>query len=103
MTRMLDCLVSYFGLDEYGQPGFRRHFCYHVLASPGPTAGAGVAVITTVAIHEETQRCLSCQNFHAVAAGGPAAALAAAVRYLDAYHEGDHLRKVQTDVRDLRQ
>ena len=99
MTRLLDCLVSYFGLDEQGRPGYQRYSCYHVLAGPGPTAGAGVAVIATVAVSEESERCLACQKFHTVEAGGPAAALAAALRYLDAYHQHDHLRKVQSDVR----
>ena len=97
--RMLDCLVSYFGLDENNRPGYGRYFCYHVFAGPGPTPGAGVAVITTVAIHDEAPRCTSCKHFHAVEAGGPAAALAAAVRYLDAFHQHDHVHKVQSDVR----
>lgn len=101
MTRMLDCLVSYFGLDENDRAGFRRYYCYHISAGPGPTTGAGVAAVTTLAIHDETQRCTSCKNFHMVMAGGPAAALAAAVRYLDAYHEHNHLRKVQSDIRGL--
>ena len=47
MTRMLDCLVNYFGLDEDEQPGYRRYFCYHVIAGPGAAAvtlgcGSGV-------------------------------------------------------------
>jgi hypothetical protein len=99
MTRMLDCLVSYFGLDEDERSGFRRYFCYHIVAGPGPTTGAGLASITTLALHDETQRCSCCQNFHTVETGGPAAAMAAAVHYLDAYHEQDHLRKVQSDIR----
>ncbi len=37
--------------------------------------------------------------FHAVREGGPAAAIARAVRYLDAYHEQDRLQKVQTVIR----
>jgi hypothetical protein len=101
MGRILDCLVSYFGLDEDERPGYGRYFCYHVLAGPGPTAGAGVAAIRTLAIHSETERCISCQHFHTVKVGGPAAAIAAAVRYLDAYHELDHVRKVQSDFRPL--
>jgi hypothetical protein len=60
-----------------------------------------VATVTTLAVHEESARCTYCQNFHKVRAGGPAAALAAAIRYLDAYHEGDHLQKVQSDIRGL--
>jgi hypothetical protein len=103
MTQMLDCLVSFFGLDEDERAGFQRYFCYHVIAGPGPTAGAGVASITTLALHDESQRCASCQRFHTVEAGGPAAALAAALRYLDAYHEQGHLRKVQSDIRGLSQ
>jgi hypothetical protein len=98
---MLDCLVSYFGQGEDGVPAPRRYFCYHVIAGPGPTATAGVATVVTLAVHDEDQRCTSCQAFHAVPTGGPAAALAKAIRYLDAYHEGDRLRKVQSEVRDL--
>ena len=101
MAPMLDCLVSYFGLDEYGQPSDWRYFCYHVLAGPGPTAGAGVAAIVTVAVYDETQRCTYCKNFHTVEAGGPEAALAAAIRYLDAYHGQDRLRKVLSATRGL--
>jgi hypothetical protein len=101
MTQTLDCLVSYFGLDENERAGVRRYFCYQVLAGPGPTAGAGVASIVTLAVHSEIERCTSCQHFHPVQTGGPEAALDAAVQYLDAYHERDHLRKVQGAVRGL--
>jgi hypothetical protein len=101
MTRMLDCLVSYFGLDEDDQPVVWRYFCYHIVAGPGPTKGAGFASITTLALHDESQRCTYCQNAYAVETGGPAAALAAAVLYLDDYHAQDHLRKVQSDIRGL--
>jgi hypothetical protein len=101
MTPMLDCLVSYFSLDEYGQPSDRRYFCYHILAGPGPTAGAGVAAVVPVAVYDEAQRCSYCKHFHTVKVGGPAAALAAAVRYLDAYHEPDRLRKVLSATRDF--
>src|SRR5271167_3652747 len=101
MTRMLDCLVSYFGLDEHERAGVRRYFCYHIIAGPGPTTGAGVALITTLALHDETLRCTVCQKLHAVVSGGPAAAMAAAVHYLDAYHKLDHVRKVKSDIRGL--
>jgi hypothetical protein len=101
MSQLLDCMVNYFGLDEDEQPGPRRHFCYHILAGPGPTTGAGVATITTLAVHDEAFRCTYCQKLHSVEAGGPAAAMAAAVHYLDAYHEHDHLRKAQSDIRGL--
>ncbi len=101
MKRFLDCLVTYFGLDENGRPSYRRYFCYHIVAGPGPTAGAGVASITTLAIHDESERCTFCRNFFAVDTGGPAAAIARALRYLDAYHGNDHLRRVQSEFRDF--
>jgi hypothetical protein len=101
MTRMLDCLVSYFGLDENERPTYRRYFCYHIVAGPGPVPGSGVASITTLAIHDDTQRCNSCPNFHVVETGGPAVALTKAVRYLDAYHGEDRLRKAQSEIRSL--
>jgi hypothetical protein len=101
MTRMLDCLVSYFGLDENERAGYRRYFMYHIVAGAGPTGGAGLASITTLALHDESARCAYCQNVHTVATGGPEAALAEAVHYLDAYHEHDHLHKVQSDIRGL--
>jgi hypothetical protein len=99
MARMLDCLVNYFGLDENDQPGFRRYFCYHVIGGPGPTEEDGVATITTLAVHSEGERCTYCDTFHTVERGGPAAAVAKAIRYLDDVHRGLHVRKVQTEVR----
>jgi hypothetical protein len=101
MSPLLDCLVSYFGLDEYGRPSCWRYFCYHVLAGPGPTPGSGVAVIETVALYDEGQRCTYCQHFHRAEAGGPAAALDAALRYLDAYHGSDRLQKALSAIRGL--
>src|SRR5262245_65697152 len=99
MTRLLDSLVSYFGLDENERPGFRRYFCYHVLAGPGPTAGAGVAVILTLAVYSDTERCDSCQHFHTVESGGPEAALSAAAHRLAAYHEEAYVRRAASDPR----
>jgi hypothetical protein len=101
MARMLDCLVSFFGLDENDRPTYRRYFCYHIFAGPGPTTGAGIAAITTLAVHDEDERCSSCRHFFAVPTGGPATALATAAHYLDAYHQRDHLWKVQSDIRGL--
>jgi hypothetical protein len=100
MAQMLDCLVNYFGLDESERPGFRRYFSYHIVGGPGPTLGSGVACITTLALSEETQRCTYCQNVHTAETGGPAAAITAAIHYLDSYHEKDHLQKVQSGIRD---
>jgi hypothetical protein len=99
MTHLLDCMVSYFGLDDTERPNYRRYVCYHIFAGPGPTVGTGVAAITTLAVHNEDPQWTSCQQLHSVKAGGAAAALAAAVRYLDAYHQTDHLQKVQSDIR----
>ena len=101
MKRILDCLVSYFGVDGDERPTYRRYFHYHIAAGPGPTKGSGVASITTLAIHDNGERCNSCPNFHVADTGGPAAALAKAVRYLDAYHAEDRLRKVQSQIRGL--
>ena len=101
MTRMLDCLVNYFGLDEDDRPGYRRYFCYHLVAGPGVTADAGLALVTTLAAHDRGERCTSCEAIHRVETGGPAAALAAALRHLDAFHGEDRLWKVQSDVRGL--
>jgi hypothetical protein len=99
MTRMHDCLVSYFGIDEHQRPTYRRYFLYHIVAGPGPTSGSGVVSITTLAIFDNAERCTSCQHFHVVSAGGPAAAIAKAIQYLDAYHAEDRLRKMQSEIR----
>ena len=103
MRRILDCLVNYFGLDEDERPTYQRYFCYHVLAGPGPTGGSGVATITVLAIYKEDERCTYCQNLHTVNTGGPEAAMAKAIRYLDSYHENGHLRRVQSEIRGLDQ
>src|SRR5947209_1615210 len=101
MSQLLDCLVSYFSLNEDAEGLPRRYFCYHIVAGPGPTPEGGVASISTQAVHDGGQPCGYCQMFHAVKAGGPSAALARALAYLDAYHEGDRLRKVQSEIRGL--
>jgi hypothetical protein len=99
MAEMLDCLVSYFSedSDEEGMP--HRYLSYHVVAGPGPGAESGVASITPLAAHDENGICETCERVLAVKAGGPAAALEEALLYMDAYHEGDRLRKVQSEVR----
>jgi hypothetical protein len=99
MADIMDCLVNYFNsnVGEEGVPS--RYFSYHVVAGPGPTPDSGVATICTLAVYHPDERCDFCSVFHAVREGGPAAAIAKAVRHLDAYHEGDRLRKVQTRVR----
>ena len=99
MAEMLDCMVNYFNFNEDAADMPRRYFSYLVVAGPGPTEDAGVATITLLAVHSPDERCDTCQHFHVVSAGGPPAALARALRYLDAYHESDRLRKVQSQVR----
>jgi hypothetical protein len=99
MTAMIDCMVNYFGGDESDAP--TRYFCYHVVGGPGPTARAGVALITALAASQESEQCISCEGVHFVQTGGPAAAVAKALRHLDAHHEGDGLRKVGTPFRRL--
>jgi len=95
---MVDCLANYFGLNEEGQP--TRYFCYHILGGPGPTPEAGVASIVLVSASDEAERCVGgCRDLHVVETGGPAAAVAKALHFLDAYHEGDGLRKAQTALR----
>jgi hypothetical protein len=92
-------IVSYFSheVDETGMP--RRYFLYRILGTPGPTDEGGVASITMLAVYSERERCTSCQMVHAAPTGGPAAAVAKALRYLDAYHEGPNLRKVVSAIR----
>jgi hypothetical protein len=101
MNRILDCLVSYFGLDDQERPNHDRYFSYHVVAGPGPTEGAGVATITTLAVSPETERCRSCRNWHTVETGGPEAAARAALHHLYVFHAEDHVRRAQSQIRGL--
>jgi hypothetical protein len=115
MAPLLDCMVNYFSPDDGGDGMPRRYFVYHIVAGPltlasppsdggegrmgGPTEEAGLACIMTLAVSNESERCTYCQNLHSVNTGGPEAAVAKAIRYLDAYHGGDNLRKVQSAMR----
>ena len=99
MMSMLDCQLNYFGLDEDGRPTYRRYFCYRISAGPGPTAGSAVASIHLLAAQDRAGAFPFCNNLYAVSAGGPAAAIAKAIRDLDAFHGADRLRRVQSDVR----
>ena len=102
IRRVLDCVVNYFGTTEDADGLPRRLFSYHIVGSPGRTPEEGIAAITTLAVAPESERCTSCQTYHLVKTGGPEAAVAKANRYLDAYHKGDRLRKVQSAVRVFR-
>ena len=99
MAEMLDCLVSYFSQDTNAEGLPRRYLTYHVVAGPGPAPEGGVASITPLAAYDENAICNTCERVFAVKAGGPAAALEEALVYMDAYHEGDRLRKAQSEVR----
>jgi hypothetical protein len=99
---MMDCLVSYLSPEEGAGGVPRRYYCYHVVAGPGASPGASVAVITTLAAHNADGLCDTCDHLHAAPEGGPAAAIARALHYLDAFHQEDRLRRVQTEVRGAR-
>ena len=99
MSEILDCFVNYFSEDANAEGLPRRYLSYHVVAGPGPSPEGGVASITPLAAYYENEVCDTCERVFAVKAGGPAAAIAEALVYLDAYHEGDDLRKVQSEVR----
>jgi hypothetical protein len=68
---------------------------YLVLASPGPSAGSGVASIITLS--QAKAEAISPGPSHTIFAteGGPAAALAKAEEFLDRHHPG--LRKIGSD------
>jgi hypothetical protein len=99
MAEMLECLVSYFSEDTNAEGMPHRYLAYHVVAGPGPSPEGGVASITPLAAYDENGICETCERVIAVKAGGPAAALEEALVYMDAYHEGDRLRKVQSEIR----
>jgi hypothetical protein len=96
--KVLEQFVNYLSAEGNDEGMPRRYFFYRILGSPGLTDGAGVATITTLAVYSDRERCIGCQIVHAVPTGGPAAAVAKAIRYLDAYHRGDNLRKVANEI-----
>ena len=99
MAEILDCFVNYFSEDTNDEGMPRRYLSYHLVAGPGPTPESGVASITPLAAYYEIEICAACERVFAVKSGGPAAAIEEALVYMDAYHEGDRLRKVQSEVR----
>ena len=98
MAEMLECLVSYCSEDTNAEGLPRRYLAYHLVAGPGPTPGGGVASITPLAAYDENVICETCERVVAVKAGGPAAAMEEALVYMNAYHEGDRLLKIQSEV-----
>jgi hypothetical protein len=101
MAEILDCLVNFFSADANVEGMPHRYLSYHVVAGPGPSPDSGVASITPLAAYDENEICNTCERVFAVKAGGPAAAIKEALLYMDAYHEGDRLRKVQSEVRRI--
>jgi hypothetical protein len=99
MAEILECLVSYFSADTNTEGMPHRYLSYHVVAGPGPTAEGAVASITPLAAYDENVICETCERVFAVKSGGPAGALEEALVYMDAFHEGSNLRKVQSEVR----
>jgi hypothetical protein len=99
MAEMLDCLVTFFSEDANDEGMPRRYLSYHVVSGPGPIPEGGVASITPLTAYDENEICRTCERVVAVKAGGPAAAFEEALLYLDAYHESDSLRKVQSETR----
>jgi hypothetical protein len=95
---MRERLVTYYGLNEAGEPTSRRFLSYKVIAGPGPTEDSGLASIVILALSNPSEPRLYYETFHTVEEGGPAAAMAAAIQYLDACHNGQRLQKVESDV-----
>jgi hypothetical protein len=101
MAEMLDCLVNFFSEDANAEGMPRRYLSYHIVAGPGPIPEGGVASIMPLAAYDENEICGTCERVFAVKSGGPAAAIEQALLYMDAYHEGDRLRKVQSEIRHI--
>ncbi len=100
MAEMLDCLVNYFSGDatENGTP--RLYICYRLVAGPGVTPDGGVAIITVLAANHSGVWEVA-ERFHAVSEGGPSAALAKTLRYLESFHDDQYARKVQSEIRGI--
>jgi hypothetical protein len=99
MAEILDCFVNYFSEDTNDEGMPRGYLSYHVVAGPGPGPEGGVASITPLAAYSEIEICTACERIFAVQAGGPTAAIEEALVYMDGYHEGNNLRKVQSQIR----
>jgi hypothetical protein len=97
MAEMLDCLVSYYSAKAHrgGMP--LQYLCYRIVGGPGSTPEGGVAAITLLAAKNPNAELY--HFLHAVQEGGPRAAVAAALNYLDAVHHKSDLTRVQTEVR----
>jgi hypothetical protein len=98
MSEMLDCLVSYCSAKAHRDGMPLQYLCYRIVAGPGPGDDGGVAVITLLGAKNPGESDLY-HHLHAVQSGGPRAALAAALSYLDAVHHKDDLARAQTEVR----
>ena len=101
MAEILACFVNFFSEDANADGLPRRYLSYHVVAGPGPSPDSGVASITPLAAYDENEICDTCERVFAVKAGGPTAAMEEALVYMDAFHEGSGLRKVQSEIRSI--
>jgi hypothetical protein len=72
--------------DEYGQPKVWYH--YLIVAKPGPQPGSGVASIIPLSKARADGIAEGPSDVASVSRGGPDAALAKAVEYLDGHHPG---------------
>jgi hypothetical protein len=72
--------------DEYGMPRVWYH--YLIVAKPGPQPGSGIASILSLSKARATGIAQGPSNVVSVPRGGPDAALAKAVEYLDSQHPG---------------
>jgi hypothetical protein len=98
MPKMFDCLVSYYSVNAHRDGMPLQYLCYRVLSGPGPIAAGGVAVITLLGAKNPADGNLY-HSLHAVQVGGPRAALAAALKYLDIVHRKDDLARVRSKIR----
>ena len=99
MAEILECFVNFFSDDTNDEGMPRRYLSYHVVAGPGPSPESGVAGITPLAAYYEVEICAACERVFAVKIGGAAAAIEEAFVYMDGYHEGESLHKIQSEIR----
>jgi hypothetical protein len=96
---MLERLVTYFGIDENGEPTLQRFLSFKVIAGPGPNSSSGLATIMPLAFSNTNEPSEPYHKVHTAKEGGAAAAMEAALHYLDAFYGEGRWRKVESDVR----
>lgn len=91
-------VVTYFGIDENGDPTFHRFVSFKVIGGPGPNEDSGLASIIPLAHSNTNDPFDPQQKFHTATSGGAPRAMEAALHYLDAYYDGGRWRKVESDI-----